>query len=142
MRFVCGIAVGGLTVVCPLYLSEIPLIARRGRVVGVFQLQVGAGVIVAFSVRAVSAHLAAASAVWKWCLGAGALPGIVLLLLARYMFEVKPTLADGSRDNHPSTAQTSAVPLGCFAQERLFCRKNVHSLLLATSIGSVRPIAL
>jgi MFS family permease len=46
MRFLCGIAIGGFTVGCPLYLSEVAPIHLRGRVVGAFQLQVSAGVIV------------------------------------------------------------------------------------------------
>ena len=82
MRFLCGMATGGFTVGCPLYLSEVAPIAMRGRVVGVFQVQVGAGVIAAFSAGAVCAHLAPPGAAWKWILSLGAVPAGLLLVLA------------------------------------------------------------
>lgn len=50
MRFLCGMAIAGFTVACPLYLAEISPIALRGRLVSLFQVQVGVGVLVAFSV--------------------------------------------------------------------------------------------
>ena len=59
MRFLAGMSVGGFTVACPLYLSEIAPVALRGRLVSLFQVQVGAGVLVAFFVGLVVAHLAA-----------------------------------------------------------------------------------
>ena len=133
MRFVCGLAIGGFTVGCPLYLSEIAPIAKRGRVVGVFQLQVGAGVIIAFSVGALSAHLAAGGSVWRLCLGLGALPAIVLLLLAQYM--LKPALSDGPRDDDPTSEPSTSAPNGRLSKGRLFRRGNTRSLLLATSIA-------
>ena len=70
MRFLCGMATGGFTVGCPLYLSEVASADIRGRVVGVFQVQVGAGVIAAFSAGAVCAHFAPTArhgnGCWAW----------------------------------------------------------------------------
>src|SRR6202044_1107004 len=80
---------GGFTVGCPFYLSEIAPTKMRGRVVGFFQLQVGAGVIAAFSGGALIAHTAAASAAWRWILGLGALPAVALLVLVRFMPQIE-----------------------------------------------------
>ncbi len=129
MRFLCGIAIGGFTVACPLYLSELAPIAMRGRVVGLFQVQVGAGVIAAFSVGAVSAQFAPPSVAWKWILGLGAVPAGILLLLARSM----PLLnvAAPAEDENLSVVSLSAGP----RTQRLFARKNARLILLATSIA-------
>ena len=125
MRFLCGMAIGGFTVGCPLYLSELAPVAMRGRLVSMFQVQVGVGVVVAFSAGSVFAHLKSAENVWRWCLGAGAVPAVVLLLLLLFVSRGEPTVA-----NH-----TDPQTLSGANRERLFCRKNARPLLLATSIA-------
>jgi len=129
MRVLGGIAVGGLTVGCPLYLAEIAPIAIRGRVVSVFQVQVGAGVIAAFSVGAVSIHLAASSAAWKWSLGLGAVPATALLSLLRFLPQERSNRADRDSNKGPLTIPQESV------QGRLFRRRNLRPILLATSIA-------
>jgi MFS family permease len=135
MRFLCGIAIGGFTVGCPLYLSEIAPIAMRGRVVSVFQVQVGVGVIVAFSVGAVSVHLVASHAIWKWCLGLGALPAIILLLLVRFMPEVKPQVCEDYLDKSSLPIQPLSAGHGWSDRQELFRRRNTRLILVATSIA-------
>lgn len=133
MRFLCGMAVGGFTVGCPLYLSEIAPTEMRGRVVGVFQVQVGAGVIAAFSVGAVNAHLAGSSTAWKWVLGLGALPAAVLLLLVRFMPQIELELCDSDSGRNPlSTQPCSRVPS---VRQKLFQRNNTRLILVATSLA-------
>ena len=134
MRFLGGIAVGGFTVGCPLYLSEIAPIPIRGRVVGVFQVQVGAGVIAAFSVGAVSMHLAASSAAWKWSLGLGTVPAVVLLSLLRFLPETESDRSERDANKSPLTMQ-SPLPSQGSVKERLFRRRNLRPILLATSIA-------
>lgn len=134
MRFVGGIAVGGLTVGCPLYLAEIAPIAIRGRVVGVFQVQVGAGVITAFSAGAVSMHLAASSAAWKWSLGLGAVPPVVLVSLLRFLPQTRSERPVRDSSKSPLTTRPT-LPSQRSAKEQLFRRKNLRPILLATSIA-------
>ncbi len=129
IRFLCGIAIGGFTVACPLYLSELAPAAIRGRVVGLFQVQVGAGVIAAFSLGAVCAQFAPAGAAWKWILGLGAVPAGMLLLLARW---VPPLSAAAPATDTHSPAQFQSVGQ---PDHRLFVRRNARPILLATSIA-------
>jgi SP family arabinose:H+ symporter-like MFS transporter len=132
MRFLCGMAIGGFTVGCPLYLSEVAPTAVRGRVVGMFQAQVGAGVIAAFSAGAVCAHFAPSGAAWKWILGLGALPALALLLLARLMPRVE-SAASGSDHDHFAVKipfRSSERP-----DQRLFVPRNARLIMLATSIA-------
>jgi SP family arabinose:H+ symporter-like MFS transporter len=128
-------AIAGFTVACPLYLAEISPIALRGRLVSLFQVQVGVGVLVAFSVGLVVAHLAAAGNQWKWCLGLGAIPAVLLVFLLQLSFR------ENSRHNpddlpDPSPAIASASRPGIASgREKLFTQKNVRPILLATSIA-------
>jgi MFS transporter, SP family, arabinose:H+ symporter len=124
MRFLAGMSIGGLTVACPLYLSEIAPIALRGRLVSLFQVQVGAGVLVAFSFGLAAAHLATTETVWRWCLGVGAFPAVVLIALLPLIPQANVRLAPNGD-----------MADGAFKSEPLFCRKNTRPILLATSIA-------
>jgi MFS family permease len=127
MRFLSGMAIGGFTVACPLYLSEIAPIALRGRLVSLFQVQVGAGVLVAFSFGLVVAHLAVTGTQWRWCLGLGAVPAVILLF-------VLPSIANVDSRLNPGENGDTAVDKA-FGREELFRRKNIRPILLATSIA-------
>jgi MFS family permease len=133
MRFLSGMAIAGFTVACPLYLAEISPVALRGRLVSLFQLQVGVGVLVAFSVGLVVAHLAAAEDKWKWCLGLGVIPAVLLLLLLRI------SSGGNSRfnpDDFPNSSRATGSTLGAASgREKLFSRRNARPILLATSIA-------
>jgi MFS family permease len=126
LRFVCGMAIGGFTVGCPLYLSEVAPSSMRGRVVGAFQVQVGVGVIAAFSAGALCTHFAAGGMAWKWILGLGAMPAVSLFFLARLM----PQVEDGifAKDRHPHNNNGSK-------DRRFFKGSNARLILLATSVA-------
>jgi MFS family permease len=129
-------SIGGLTVACPLYLSELAPIASRGRVVSLFQVQVGTGVLVAFTVGLIVTHLAAPGIQWKWCLGVGVVPGIVLALLLQLVSKGESLLRTprDSRDPH-TVAAAGAMRDRAIGREKLFSRKNIRPILLATSIA-------
>jgi MFS transporter, SP family, arabinose:H+ symporter len=133
MRFLSGMSIGGFTVACPLYLSEISPVALRGRLVSLFQVQVGAGVLVAFSLGLVVAHSSAVGMEWRWCLGLGALPAVVLVFLLQFIPKGNPRLIPG-QDTPPVNTNSSVLD-GAFGSEKLFCRKNTRPILLATSIA-------
>jgi SP family arabinose:H+ symporter-like MFS transporter len=135
MRFLCGMAIAGFTVACPLYLAEISPVALRGRLVSLFQLQVGVGVLVAFSVGLVVAHLAATGDKWKWCLGLGAIPAVLLVFLLQLSF-MENAKRNPDHLHDPSTANATApTPGTASGNEKLFSRKNRRPILLATSIA-------
>jgi MFS family permease len=141
MRFLCGIAIGGCTVSCPLYLSEIAPIPLRGRVVSVFQLQVSVGVIVAFSVGVVCVHVAPPGTVWKWILGVGALPSVALFFLTRFMPRIEVGLLAGDRDVNPLSGKISSITHGPLDPQKLFIRRNTRLILLATSIAAFNQLS-
>lgn len=134
MRFLCGMAIGGFTVGCPLYLSELAPVALRGRLVSLFQLQVSVGVVIAFSLGSLFAHQLIAGLIWKYCLGMGAIPAVTLLLLQRFM----PKMETGFSSNESRSKgniNRMMVVLDSSDRERLFRLKNARPILLATSIA-------
>jgi SP family arabinose:H+ symporter-like MFS transporter len=132
-RFSCGLAIGGFTVGCPLYLSELAPISSRGRLVSLFQVQVGIGVVTAFFVGSMLAKGAFASDAWRWCLGLGVVPAALLACLMirpQSEAEFSPKL-DGKGYTLPKQPAQRQYSHG----ERLFRRKNLRLLLLASSIA-------
>ena len=73
-RFVIGIGVGITSVVVPLYLTELAPKHMRGALTSLMQLLVTLGIFVAYLV---DYGLADAGA-WRWMLGLGALPALLL----------------------------------------------------------------
>jgi SP family arabinose:H+ symporter-like MFS transporter len=135
MRFLCGMAIGGFTVGCPLYLSELAPTALRGRFVSMFQVQVGAGVVVAFAAGSAFAHFGAPQSVWRFCFGAGAIPAAVLFLVLRFMYKRDLGPADHIKSDPVNSNSNPLERNGCPGRERLFSKKNVRPILLATSIA-------
>jgi MFS family permease len=135
MRFLCGMAIGGFTVGCPLYLSELAPIPLRGRFVSMFQVQVGAGVVVAFAAGSAFAHLDASESVWRWCFGAGAIPAVALVLLLRFMSRRDPKGDVRSGAKPVGSVSNPPVRNECPSREQLFRRRNMRPILLATSIA-------
>lgn len=80
-RFLGGLGVGGASVVSPLYIAEIAPARLRGRLVALNQLNIVAGILIAFvSNYAIARALPAASA-WRWMLGVQAAPAALFFAL-------------------------------------------------------------
>lgn len=81
-RFVGGLAVGGASVVCPMYLTEIAPGSIRGRLVAVNQLGIVLGILLAFLSNFVVASLLPVHPdVWRYMLGVVAIPAALFLCL-------------------------------------------------------------
>ena len=80
-RFLCGVAIGASSVLAPIYLAEIAPAHRRGLIVGMWQVNIVVGILVAYlSNAAVGAfHLGAGE--WRWKLGLTALPAMLFFAL-------------------------------------------------------------
>jgi sugar porter (SP) family MFS transporter len=83
-RFLGGIAVGGASVVSPLYITEIAPAQRRGLLVTVSQLNIVIGILAAyFSNYVVTSVLGDASlTAWRWMFGVMAAPSLLFLASA------------------------------------------------------------
>jgi MFS transporter, SP family, arabinose:H+ symporter len=127
-------SIGGFTVASPLYLSELAPVAHRGRVVSLFQIQVGLGVVVAFSAGLMFTHFEPTGQIWKFCLGTGAIPAAVLctLMLFQSRREFRSPMSP-----YTNRLDTISVTAGDKFpnHERLFRRANARPIILATSIA-------
>ena len=80
-RFVGGLAVGGASVVSPLYIAEISPAAYRGRLVAIVQFNVVLGIMVAFLSNYLIARLNLGTSEWRWMLGIEAVPAAAFFVL-------------------------------------------------------------
>lgn len=75
-RAVLGVAVGAVSIVSPMYISEITPAAVRGRMVSLNTLMIVVGQLVAYGVNSVLASTGS----WQWMLGLAAVPGAALAI--------------------------------------------------------------
>src|SRR5262249_1612202 len=73
-RFLAGLAVGGSSVLAPVYIAEIAPRTRRGALVGVFQLNIVAGILVAYLSNYLLGTLALGDLTWRVKFGVAAVP--------------------------------------------------------------------
>jgi sugar porter (SP) family MFS transporter len=73
-RLLVGVGIGGASMLTPLYLAEIAPADRRGALVSFNQLALTVGILVSYLVG----YALAPSGAWRWMLGLGGVPGVVL----------------------------------------------------------------
>jgi SP family arabinose:H+ symporter-like MFS transporter len=80
-RFIGGIGIGGSSVLGPVYIAELAPAKWRGRLVGLFQINIVIGILLAYLSNAIitSRHLGAIE--WRVELGVAIVPALFFLLL-------------------------------------------------------------
>jgi len=118
MRFIGGIAIGGVSVAVPMYIAEIAPPEKRGRLVLVNQFCIVLGIVVSYASNYCVARWLPASAavVWRAMLGAECLP-VLLYLAALWKVPESP---------HQAKVEASAP---------LFVRRNLRPILLCFTVA-------
>jgi sugar porter (SP) family MFS transporter len=80
-RFLAGVAIGASSVLAPVYLAEIAPANRRGALVGLFQLNIVIGILLAYGSNFVVAQLIEAAHVWRYKLAVSAIPALIFFAL-------------------------------------------------------------
>ncbi len=80
-RFLVGLAVGGSSVLSPVYIAEIAPAKWRGRLVGSFQISVVVGILVAYLSNYYIGTLGLGLADWRWMFGVAAVPALLFFVL-------------------------------------------------------------
>ncbi len=90
-RFLGGIAVGGVSIIAPMYVAEVAPFTMRGRLGALYQLSIVTGVLVSYCINYMLRNAGAAN--WRWMFVTGVIPSALffaLLLVApetpRYLF--------------------------------------------------------
>ena len=94
-RSIVGLAIGGASLIVPLYISELAPGHLRGRLVTVSSLFVTGGQVVAYIIGWAFSTLAGG---WRWMVGLGAIPAILQLIILSFMPETPRHLARTRRE--------------------------------------------
>lgn len=78
-RFLGGIAVGGASVICPVYVSEVSPTPIRGRLGALYQLSIVIGVVLSYGINFLLRNTGDFN--WRWMFISGAVPAAVFFSL-------------------------------------------------------------
>ncbi len=156
-RFVGGLAIGGSSVLGPMYIAEIAPAKWRGRLVGVFQFNVVAGILLAYFSNYLVGQMALGEAEWRWKLGIAAAPAalffIMLFVIPRSprwlvqqgrAVDARAVLELIGEENVDRVLDdmTAAVQLERqYGQERLLAARNRFPVFLAVSIAMFNQLS-
>jgi MFS transporter, SP family, arabinose:H+ symporter len=87
-RFIGGLGIGGSSVLGPVYIAELAPAKMRGRLVGLFQINIVIGILLAYFSNYCIARMGLGSVEWRWQFGVAAVPAILFLVL---LFGIPPS---------------------------------------------------
>lgn len=145
-RFLSGLSIGASSVVAPVYISEIAPPKYRGRMVISFQLNVVAGIMLAYFSNYLLQGLGGEQD-WRWMLGVVAVPSLLFSILMLFTPETPRWLVLYKKDaaaakkvlaltGDATDEMISAIQQSVSAtREKLFSKKFYWPLLLAFLIA-------
>ena len=80
-RFLGGLGIGGSSVLGPVYIAELAPAKSRGRLVGLFQINIVIGILLAYFSNYRIAELGLGANDWRWMFGVAAVPAALFLLM-------------------------------------------------------------
>lgn len=150
-RFLGGLAIGGSSVLGPMYIAEIAPAQWRGRLVSLFQFNIVSGVLVAYLSNYLIGLAGLGGMEWRWKLGVAAFPALLFGLLVlfipesprwlvkrRRVEEARGVLKAIGEPDYEGELQTIVESIDAEhgkADEPLFSRKYRTPIFLAVSIG-------
>ncbi|HVW11092.1 MAG TPA: sugar porter family MFS transporter [Bryobacteraceae bacterium] len=156
-RFIGGLAIGGSSVIGPMYIAEISPAASRGRMVGTFQLNVVGGILAAYLSNYLVSQVVHGDVEWRWKLGVAAAPAL-LFLLALFAIPESPRwlagagrreeaasvlrqIGEGEPDREIEYIDKSLRVQQERRHERLFQKRYRKPVLLAVAIGMFNQLS-
>jgi sugar porter (SP) family MFS transporter len=131
-RFLGGLAIGGSSVLAPVFIAEISPSERRGALVGLFQVSIVTGILAAYCSNALLAQIATGPDAWRWKLAAMTVPGAVFLA-AMFAIPQSPRWL-AARGRHEE-AQAIATQIGLSDWTRIAERGNAAATSGETRLG-------
>src|SRR5579875_779321 len=80
-RFIGGLGIGGSSVLGPMYIAEIAPAKWRGRLVGFFQFNVVAGILLAYFSNYLVGRATLGPEDWRWMLGVSGIPALLFFFM-------------------------------------------------------------
>lgn len=108
-RFIGGLGIGGSSVLGPVYIAEISPGKWRGRLVGMFQINIVIGILLAYFSNFCIAQLGFGAADWRWMFGVAAFPALLFLIL---LFGIPRSPRWLATQNHVDEARSVLQSIG------------------------------
>jgi len=155
-RVIGGLAIGGSSVLGPMYIAEIAPAKYRGRLVGLFQFNVVFGILLAYFSNYLMGILNLGAAEWRWKLGIAALPAAFFLVMLfgiprsprwlakkRRIDEAREVLRITGEENYEQELQdiVASVDADHSAGDSLFSSKYRFPIFLAVSIAMFNQLS-
>lgn len=158
-RFIGGLAVGGTSVISPMYIAEISPARVRGRLVAITQFNIVLGILLAYLSNWVISLLDLGALEWRWMFGVEAFPAVaffVLLffsprtprwLVARGLIDESRAVLDqvgtdtGNVDEELGAIQRSLSDDAESLKQPFFCRKYLKPIMLAVMIAMFNQLS-
>ncbi len=156
-RFIGGLAIGGSSVLGPMYIAEIAPARWRGRLVGLFQFNIVFGILMAYFSNYVIGNFGLGDAEWRWKLGIAAVPSALFLMMLfgiprsprwlvkkRRVDEAREVLRLTGEENYERELQDIVESIDAehgLANEPLFSRKYRLPVFLAIAIGMFNQLS-
>jgi len=156
-RVIGGLAIGGSSVLGPMYIAEIAPARYRGRLVGFFQFNVVLGILLAYFSNYVVGLCNLEAAEWRWKLGVAAVPAAAFLVMLfgiprsprwlvkqRRVEEARDVLKLIGEENYEQELQEIVASIDAdhvSAHEPFFSRKYRLPIFLAVTIGLFNQLA-
>jgi len=156
-RFIGGLGIGGSSVLCPVYMAELAPPKWRGRLVGLFQINVVVGVLVAYLSNFLISQWVAGLSTWRLELGIASVPALIVFTLllsvpesARWLMlkgrraEAMAVLRSLRGDRATEELAQIVDSVGAEkdqASEALLQRKYAFPIFLAASMGAFNQLS-
>ena len=118
-RFIGGLAVGGASILSPMYVAEVSPPSLRGRMGTLYQLSIVVGILISYCINYLLRDAGAAN--WRWMFMSGVVPSVIFFLLLlrapetpRYLFlagREREALAILERISGHESAQSEAIEI-------------------------------
>jgi sugar porter (SP) family MFS transporter len=156
-RFIGGLGIGASSVLGPVYIAELAPAMWRGRLVGMFQINVVLGILLAYLSNYLIGLQALGSSEWRWQIGVSAIPAALFLLMLFFiprsprwlvakgeLQEARDVLTASGEADPQREVQEIVDSIGRENLNEtvpLFTRKHLKPILLATSIGAFNQLS-
>lgn len=156
-RFIGGLGIGGSSVLGPVYIAELAPAKWRGRMVGLFQINIVVGILLAYLSNYLITLRNLGGIQWRWEFGVAIIPSIIFLILlygiprssrwlvttnrtdeARQVLEMMGS--PNSEEELREIVDSIHLERGA-AQEPLFQKKYSKPIFLAITIGLFNQLA-
>jgi sugar porter (SP) family MFS transporter len=156
-RTIGGIGIGGCSVVAPMYIAEVSPAEHRGRMVGMFQINVVLGILLAYVSNFIISMMHFGVMEWRWKFGVASIPAAFFFFMLFSIPESPRWLLGRNRETEARSSleqigsedpeqEYSRIALALrneaqMTRSRLFARNLRKPIFLAVSIAALNQLS-